>query len=78
MSALEPWLVLFTARAAGILLFLLKLKTWFKSFHRFDMIEVWYRKSSYRILAFITFGFKEPFEHLFTIQRENFVFLIYR
>lgn len=76
MSALEPWLVLFTARAAGILLFLLKLKTWFKSFHWFDMILK--EKSSYRILAFITFGFKEPFEHLFTIQRENFVFLIYR
>lgn len=44
MSALEPWLVLFTARAAEILLFLLKLKTGFKSFHRFDMIEVWYWK----------------------------------
>lgn len=79
MSALEPWLVLFTARAAGILLFSLKLKTWFKSFHRFDMIEVWYwKRELLPDLSIHTFGFKEPFEHLFTIQRENFVFLIYR
>lgn len=67
MSALEPWLVLFTAQVGWNSAIFIESKNLVKSFHRFDMIEVWYRKSSYRILAFITFGFKEPFEHLFTI-----------
>lgn len=42
MSALEPWLVLFTAQVGWNSAIFIESKNLVKSFHRFDMIEVWY------------------------------------
>lgn len=44
MSALEPWLVLFTAQVGWNSAIFIESKNLVKSFHRFDMIEVWYWK----------------------------------